>query len=188
MINNQASQLASIIDDMLDISRLESGRGLEIKTEPFDMTNLTREVMQPLMETTPDRSFYCEGLDSPTPTLGDPFRLAQVIRNLLSNAIKYSGPGDDITIRGKKTDHHLEISVIDTGIGMTAEQQRHLFQKFYRADASNRSIGGTGLGLTICKLIVEGHGGEIWAESKLGRGTTFTFTIPLPDSKVLSEN
>ncbi len=181
MINNQSAQLANIIDDMLDISRLESGRGLEIRTEPFDMAELARDVMQPIVETTPDRSFHSSGFDAPMPTLGDPFRLAQVIRNLLSNAIKYSRPGDDITLQSKTTNNYLEIGVLDTGIGMTAEQQRHLFQKFYRADASNRSIGGTGLGLTICKLIVEGHGGEIRVKSEPGKGTTFTFTIPLAD-------
>ncbi|MBN1120652.1 MAG: PAS domain S-box protein [Anaerolineae bacterium] len=183
MINDQSAQLANIIDDMLDISRLESGRGLEIKTEPFDMVELVHDVMQPIVETTPDRNFHCSGFDAPIPTLGDPFRLTQVIRNLLSNAIKYSLPGDDITLQSKVNHNCLEISVIDTGIGMTAEQQRHLFQKFYRADASNRSIGGTGLGLTICKLIIEGHGGEIRVDSEPDRGTTFTFTIPLVGSK-----
>jgi signal transduction histidine kinase len=73
----------------------------------------------------------------------------------------------------------LEVSVKDEGIGLTAEQQSHLFERFYRADRSDSAIGGAGLGLTICKQIIEGHGGKIWVESEVGAGSTFTFSIPL---------
>jgi signal transduction histidine kinase len=101
-----------------------------------------------------------------------------VFQNLLSNAIKFSPSGGAVTIHGQLIAGFVQISVRDRGIGMTAQQQLHLFERFYRADASNTTISGTGLGLAICKLIVELHGGQIWAESEPGVGTTINFTLP----------
>jgi len=178
-INKQSAQLAQIIDDLLDISRLEAGKGLEIKSEPVDLGLLLVETVQPFIETSVKHHFRLEGLTETPPVQGDPFRLEQVIRNLLSNAVKYSPEGGSITIHTRVSGKYFEVGVQDEGIGLTPEQQAHLFEKFYRADESNRSTGGTGLGLAICKLIVEGHGGHIWAESESGAGSTFAFSIPL---------
>jgi signal transduction histidine kinase len=105
--------------------------------------------------------------------------VAEVCKNLLSNAIKYSPAGGLITIRARPVPGYLQVSVSDQGIGITPEQQAHLFEKFYRADTSNTGTSGTGLGLTICKLIVELHGGRIWVDSEYGVGSTFHFTLPL---------
>lgn len=107
------------------------------------------------------------------------FSVAEVCKNLLSNAIKYSPAGGLITIRARPVPGYLQVSVSDQGIGITPEQQAHLFEKFYRADTSNTGTSGTGLGLTICKLIVELHGGRIWVDSEYGVGSTFHFTLPL---------
>jgi two-component system phosphate regulon sensor histidine kinase PhoR len=102
-----------------------------------------------------------------------------VLKNLLSNAIKYSPQGGSIMVRGEALPGCVQVSVQDRGIGMSPDQQTHLFEKFYRANASNTAIGGTGLGLAICKLIVELHGGRIGADSEYGAGSTFFFTLPI---------
>jgi two-component system sensor histidine kinase VicK len=109
------------------------------------------------------------------------------ICNLLSNAVKYSPAGGTITIRRKLVSGYLEVSVQDEGIGMTPEQQAHLFEKFYRADPGSSAIGGIGLGLTICKLIVEEYGGHIWAESEAEVGGKFIFTVPLLEGNTATE-
>jgi len=178
-INKQSTQLAQIINDLLDISRLEAGEGLEIKSEPVDLGLLLVETVQLVSETSVKHHFRLEGLTKTPPVQGDPFRLEQVIKNLLSNAVKYSPEGGNIRIYTRVDESYLEVGIQDEGIGLTPEQQAHLFERFYRADGSSRSIGGTGLGLALCKLIVEGHGGHIWAESESGAGSTFAFTIPL---------
>ncbi|MDX1523420.1 MAG: HAMP domain-containing sensor histidine kinase, partial [Anaerolineae bacterium] len=179
MINKQATHLAEIVDDLLDVARLEAKRGLEIKPKPLNIAGLFEEVLLPFIETERQHDFHLVKMDNLPCVIGDPFRIAQVAKNLISNAIKYSPQGGKVTIAGQATGNTVTISIHDEGIGMTPEQQEHLFEKFYRADASNTSISGTGLGLAICKLIVELHDGEIWAESEYGIGSTLYFTIPV---------
>lgn len=183
MINDQASHLAQIIDDLLDISRLEAGRGMEIAPEPIDMTALMNEVVTAFIENYPTHQFRIEGLKEYPALMGDPLRLAQVGQNIFSNAVKYSPQGGAIITHSRVVAGYLEISVQDEGIGMTPAQQRHLFEKFYRADASDTSISGTGLGLAICKSIVELHGGRIWIKSEAGAGTTVFISLPLAESE-----
>ncbi|MCK5032233.1 MAG: GHKL domain-containing protein, partial [Calditrichia bacterium] len=106
-------------------------------------------------------------------------KMAQVLKNLLSNAVKYSPDGGVIQVSGAvKKDEYL-VSIEDEGMGMTPEQVSKIFDKFYRADASNTAIEGTGLGMSIVKHIVEAHGGKVWVESEYGKGTKVTFTIPV---------
>jgi PAS domain S-box-containing protein len=182
-IHNESRHLVEILDDLLDLARLESRQGLAITWEPFDLGQVIREVIDLLADISPDHDFRLEGLEALPRVYGDPFRLTQVMRNLVSNAIKYSPDGGKIVVDGRVADGSVHVSIKDEGIGMTAEQQAHLFQKFYRADTSNTSIGGTGLGLAICKLIVEGHDGEIRVDSAPGEGSTFTFTLPIRPSE-----
>ncbi len=179
MINRQATHLSEIINDLLSISRLEARRGLEIKPKLMTMGAMLDEVLVPFIETVTNHKIKVKaGQDLPA-VMADPFRLSQVCRNLMSNAIKYSPQGGTITVRAQVCQDYLEISVEDEGIGMSPEQQAHLFEKFYRAYESNTSMSGTGLGLAICKLIVGLHGGQIWVESELNVGTTVYFTLPL---------
>ena len=186
-INEQSTELGQIIDDLLDISRLQAGRTLEIKHEPVDMGSLVAEMTQPFITTSPRHHFEFDSLMGSPAVLGDQFRLGQVVRNLLSNAVKYSPAGGAITVRGRIEQGSLEVTVQDEGIGMTPQQQAHLFEKFYRADPGSSAIGGTGLGLTICKLIVEEHGGRMWAESEAGVGSKFIFTVPLLEGNTATE-
>jgi signal transduction histidine kinase len=110
---------------------------------------------------------------------GDGRRLAQVVINLVGNAIKFTDTGE-VVIKATATDGSFHLSVCDTGPGISAADQAKLFQEFQQADnAVTRKKGGTGLGLAISKRIVEMHGGKIWVESQLGRGSTFAFMLPV---------
>ncbi len=115
----------------------------------------------------------------------DKLRLRELFDNLITNAIKYSPNGGTITIGAKKIDGMVKVFVKDTGIGLTEEQKKKVFDEFYKADESRHDFNSTGLGLTICKRIVEKHGGKIWVESKgLGKGSTFYFTLKAADKKI----
>jgi len=102
-----------------------------------------------------------------------------LLRNIFDNAIKYSPKGGEIRIMGIKENNKIKVSVQDFGIRMTSDQADKIFDKFYRADTSDSAPTGTGLGMTIVKHLVEAHGGKVWVESELGKGTTVSFTIPL---------
>jgi PAS domain S-box-containing protein len=180
-IDRQAQQLARIIDSLLDVTRLESGRGLELKIELIDIAQLVNQVVQPFSEGANEHTIRVADLDGLPPVNGDRSRLEQVIWNLLSNAVKYSPDGGTITIRGREKVDRIEIDVQDEGIGISLEDQKQVFEQFFRSDEVFNEIGGTGLGLTISKLIVELHGGTILLESEPGKGSTFSFCLPLPD-------
>jgi PAS domain S-box-containing protein len=180
LINSQARQLGSLINDLLDLSRLESQRHLSLELQPVNVQELLNETLTPFIETSPLHDFQVKGPQVWPSVIADRFRLGQVLNNLISNAVKYSPKGGTITIHGKVAEGSLRVSIQDQGIGLTREQQTHLFEKFYRADASNTGILGTGLGLSISKLIIELHGGRIWVESEYGSGTTVHFTLRLP--------
>ena len=179
MINEQATHLSTIVNDLLDISRLEAGRSPDLKLELIDIADLMKEVVLPFTETATGHNIQMDGLAALPLIMGDQFRLTQVGRNLLSNAVNYSAEGSTINIRARAIPGYLEISIEDEGIGITPQQQCYLFEPFYRADTSNTAIGGWGLGLAICEMVVEQHGGEIWVESEWGAGTTVHFTLPL---------
>jgi signal transduction histidine kinase len=111
---------------------------------------------------------------------GDIERLRQVIRNLFHNAIKFTPPNGHVTTSASIISDWLVVSVRDDGIGIPSAAIPHLFERFYQVDGSStRRVGGTGLGLYICKQIIAAHGGDIWAESELGKGSTFSFRLPL---------
>jgi PAS domain S-box-containing protein len=181
-INEQSTKIARLIDDLLDLSRLEAGVGLDLKPEPLDMKGLVSEVVEPFLETASGHRFEIRDLTDMPYIHGDPFRLAQVIRNLVSNAVKYSPDDSLITIWGRLESDHLVLNVSDKGLGIRPEQQKNLFEKFYRAEDTDSE--GTGLGLAISKLIVEQHGGEIWMTSEYGMGSTFSFSVPLASNEI----
>jgi two-component system sensor histidine kinase VicK len=110
----------------------------------------------------------------------DPKRIEQVLRNLLSNAIKYSPEGGTITVQGCGDERQLLVQVSDGGIGIPSEDLERVFERFYRVENEiTQSVRGAGLGLSVCRGIVEAHGGHIWVESALGAGSTFYFTLPV---------
>jgi PAS domain S-box-containing protein len=186
-ISGSAKALLGIINDILDFSKIEAGK-LDVEAVPFDLhsevlENLANIISLKAGEKGTELIFDFDS-DLPFALVGDPLRLGQVLINLMNNAVKFTD-GGDITLRIHVLESDdrgilLRFSVSDTGIGMTEEQQARLFQSFSQADTSTtRKFGGTGLGLTISKRLVEMMGGEIGVESEAGAGSTFWFTSRL---------
>lgn len=177
-INKQSVSLTLIVSDLLDIARIESGRGFALNKASYDISDTIRQVIPYFQEHAPQHHFEISIPNQPLVLYADRQKIEQVFKNLISNAVKYSPKGGVIMVTGGITADHFEAAVADNGIGMSTDQLEKIFDKFYRADASDTAIEGTGLGMTIVKHIVEAHGGSIWVESELGKGTTVRFTIP----------
>lgn len=177
-IYKEAKRLTALINDFLDVQRMESGNQ-EYTMQEVDIADVARQTIQnfPSQE---NHSIVLNEPDEQTICIGDSDRLIQVFTNLLSNAIKFSPDGGNVTISLYLQGEYLKITVQDQGIGIPADEIKHMFEKFYRFDNTyRRKIGGTGLGLAICRRIVEKHGGEITVESEENVGTAVSFTIPL---------
>ena len=181
-----ADTLLTVINDILDYSKLEAGK-MQLVTVPFNLQEAIREVVRALSCMHAERKLdTIEKLALPdTLVVGDPVRLHQILMNLLSNSYKFT-PHGSVTVEAKaeyESKHEIQIicSVIDTGIGISEEQVKRLFKPFSQADNSTaRRYGGSGLGLSICKSLVEVMKGRIWIDSKPGIGTTVSFTLTLP--------
>ncbi len=186
-INKQAVNLAEIINDLLDISRIESGRKYTINKEIYDAGECIKNIIPYFQETYLKHKFEVVLPDKPVKLYVDKDKMGQVLKNILSNAVKYSPEGGVIRVAGEVFEDYYQVSVEDQGMGMTPEQVEKVFDKFYRADASNTAITGTGLGMSIVKYLVEAHEGNVFVESEPGKGTTVKFTIPL-DNKRNEEN
>jgi CheY-like chemotaxis protein len=182
-INQQASALAAIIEDLLDLSRLEAKQSFKIADELVNLKEIVEQTIFGFRENNPDHSYHITGPEIWPSIQGDPAKLAQLFKNLFSNATKYSPDGGDVKLKATVESEYslFHVALTDQGVGMTSEQLDHIFDRFYRADASNTAIGGTGLGMTISRLIVEGHSGKIWVESEYGSGTTVHILLPLPN-------
>jgi CheY-like chemotaxis protein len=167
-----------MINEFLDLQRIEDG-SFTLALEPFDIASLLVEEVDILRPQHPSHSLE---LESPLANLivaGDRERIRQVVRNLVSNAIKYSPAGGRVVVSAGRVALHAHVSVRDEGLGIPAAQQGEIFKKFFRIDSSDtREIGGTGLGLALCRDIVEAHGGRIGFESAKGVGSTFWFELP----------
>jgi signal transduction histidine kinase len=175
-------RLKRLIDDILDLTKMESGK-LKMNFMQNDIHQAVREVIEAQKDFAQSRGLYIKmALDNHVPHISfDNDRIMQVMNNLVGNAIKFTKQGG-ITIKttNKFNEDQVLISVIDTGKGIAEENLSKLFQKFHQIEsASENEEGGTGLGLAISKEIINLHGGKIWAESKLDKGTTFQFTLPI---------
>ena len=179
-INKEATRLAQFINDFLDLARLQSGRS-RIARQPVNMVRLVHEVVQLMQPQASKRSLTLTGEVPPSLPIikGDQERLKQVIINLVSNAVKYNREGGQVTIRVEPEGNHVRVQIKDTGKGIPPDALPHLFEKFYRVPDAEGWAQGNGLGLSIVKQLVEAHGGRIQAESRVGVGTTMTFTLPL---------
>jgi len=173
--------LACLVDDLQELSRVEANAyPLDIRSVAISalvQTTLKRFSAQAQAKRIDLRS------DSPADiplVLADQDRITQVLTNLVGNALQYTPAGGQVTIRATRHQGEIHVSVIDTGIGIPAEHLPHLFTRFYRVDKSRsrQAGGGSGIGLTIARHLVEAHGGRIWAESNgEGQGSTFTFSL-----------
>ena len=170
----------SLINDILDLSKIEAGR-MELELTEFDLPTAIDNALTLVRERAARRGLTLE--KSVDPRLGqvraDERKVRQVVLNLLSNAIKFTPEGGRIEVGAVPRDGSVEVSVSDTGVGIAPEDQEAVFEEFRQVGTAEKKAEGTGLGLTLCRKFVELHGGRIWVKSQLGAGSTFTFTIPV---------
>ncbi|HUO84090.1 MAG TPA: ATP-binding protein, partial [Thermoanaerobaculia bacterium] len=176
---DQIDRMSRLILELLDVSRIETGR-LEIKREPIHWRNFVRRVVDWYRTAHTERDIDLVLPEDDTEVEGDRDRLEQVLGNLLENAIKYSPDGSGVRVIVRRDQDKVLTVVSDSGIGIPADELSQVFERFHRGrQVSSTNYGGLGLGLYISKQIVERHGGNIWVESQHGSGATFHFTLPL---------
>ncbi len=180
IISRNVDRLKKLIDDILDISKLESG-AMRFEMNDVSVVDVVRNSVQDMQSYAAGKKLTLKAeIQADIPLVhGDKNRLMQVLTDLIDNAIKFTESGG-VVVEAKRVDDDVLVGVRDTGIGIVQKDISRLFVKFQQIDSSlSRRYGGTGLGLAICKKIVEAHGGRIWVESKLGEGSVFQFTLPL---------
>jgi signal transduction histidine kinase len=186
-MQDETERLSRLASDFLDLARLESGR-TRLEFETFDVKDLIVESMDVVRHQAQERhiTLYTHGEE--TEVFADRGKVKQVLLNLMTNAIKYNREKGAIHCRilppqeGRSAaEKFIQISVQDTGVGISDDNQKRMFEKFFRVSDTAGHTQGTGLGLVIARRIVLAHGGDMWLESELGVGSTFSFTLPLPD-------
>lgn len=177
IVDAQARRLAALLEDFLDVQRIEH-EGVDLATERVDLATLLDEQVQLYAAQSPKHRLAVELEERPLTVRADPGRLAQVVGNLLSNAIKYSPEGGTVQLVATRSAGGVRIAVRDEGLGIPEDQQSRIFTKFFRGDAGATGITGTGLGLAVSREIVEAHGGSIGFDSDPGEGTTFWLELP----------
>jgi signal transduction histidine kinase len=174
-----ARHLLSLIDDVLDLSKVEAGQ-IELQVEPFSLPAALERGVVMVREGATNGGVRISlssdpGIDT---VIGDERRVRQVVFNLLSNAVKFTPAGGTVDIATAQLDGEVRVSVSDTGPGIAPEDQERIFEEFQQASAGKEQREGTGLGLALSRRLVELHGGRIWVDSELGKGSTFVFTLP----------
>jgi PAS domain S-box-containing protein len=180
IIVTEGERLTALINDVLDLAKIESGK-VEWHMQPVAVGEIIARAIAATTSLSGAKGLgvRCEIEDVLPTVVGDPDRLIQVVINLLSNAIKFTDHGA-ITCHARRVDNDVQVSVTDTGTGIAPEDQGKVFEQFVQVgDTLTDKPTGTGLGLPICKQIVEHHGGRIWVESEIGKGSTFAFTLPI---------
>ncbi|MFC7492597.1 MULTISPECIES: sensor histidine kinase [unclassified Nocardioides] len=179
VVARSTDRLRGLVDDLLEAAQVASG-GLSLAPGPVDLAAIVAESLSSAQVQAEDAGIVLESAVPPAvPLVGDPVRLAQVVDNLLSNAVKYTPRGGTVRVDLVRHDRSVELRVRDTGLGIPADDVAHVFTRFFRTkEATNLAIGGIGLGLSITKEIVEGHGGAIAVHSEVGCGSEFRVSLP----------
>jgi two-component system phosphate regulon sensor histidine kinase PhoR len=178
-VDSEVDRLTQLVAELTELSRIETGKA-ELKEEPVNLNKLAEEVITQLSPQA-ERQKLAIGkkLDADLPSvLADKDRVRQVITNLVHNAIKFTPPGGRITVTTRTLEGSAVVNIADTGVGIPKEDLPRVFERFYKGDKA-RAGEGTGMGLAIAKHVVEAHGGSIWVESEEGKGSTFSFSLPL---------
>ncbi len=183
-IHQEADRLNRLVDDLQELSRVEAG-AYEMDLHPVDISSLVKTVVKRLGGQFEEKDVKLTvDLPPDLPLIqADDDRMIQVLTNLISNALRYTPEGGEVTLHASKSGNQIQVTVKDTGVGIPPEHLAHIFTRFYRVDKSrSRQAGGSGIGLTIAKYLVEAHGGRIWVESGgQDQGSVFTFTLPLAE-------
>jgi signal transduction histidine kinase len=186
-INADARRLTRMINELLDLNRMKSGR-MTLNLEHVDLNAIIGDVVDHIRPTTLCHRFHLQLDDTLPPLSGDRDKLIQVVTNLLSNAIKYSPSGGAVLLSSAVDGQVAHVRVQDQGMGIPADALEHIFESYSRIESeANKYIQGTGLGLPIVRQIVQMHGGKVWAESVLGQGSIFHFTVPVHREKEVQQ-
>ncbi len=175
-------RLNNLIAELLDVSRIRSGN-IEIHQSLFDFDYLIAETVEAIQTTANQHKITVVGAAN-TKVLADESHITQVVNNLLSNAIKYAPNAEEVVIHVAKVSNFIKFSVTDKGMGISLEDQKKVFERFYRAGEIQQNFPGMGIGLYICDQIIKNHGGSLWVESEIGKGSTFSFTLPIHGGKL----
>ncbi len=177
-IENESKRMGSLVEDLLLLARLDQAR--EMESKPVDINHLVEDAVISARAAGPDHPVTLSSSDDEIFTLGDELRIHQVVANLLANARAHTPAGTAITVLVANTDAGVEIKVADNGPGLTSEDQKRIFERFYRADISRVRTGtdGSGLGLSIVDAVMRAHGGTVSVQSKPGEGVTFRLLFP----------
>jgi histidine kinase len=181
-IHAEADRLNHLVDDLQELSRVEAG-AYELDFRSLDVSSLVQTVTKRLSSKAQSKSISLGFELAPDlpPIFADEDRSIQILTNLTGNALQYTPEGGNVIISAKQTNDYVQFSVHDTGVGISTEHLSHIFDRFYRVDKSRsrQSGGGSGIGLTIARALVEAHSGRIWAESEgEGKGSVLSFTLP----------
>jgi two-component system, OmpR family, phosphate regulon sensor histidine kinase PhoR len=185
VIKRHTDRLTKIVEDLLTLSKIESME-VPLKLEKIEVSEFVREMIDFLREASDKKgiSIVFDQIPSSVTVEADRSLLEQVFINILDNAIKYTPEGGRIEISSQLKGQEILVAIRDNGIGIPKEDVIRIFERFYRVDKGrSQEMGGTGLGLSIVKHIIQAHGGRVWAESEMGKGSTFFFTIPIPSPK-----
>jgi signal transduction histidine kinase len=179
-IHASGQHLLSLINDILDLSKIEAGR-MELELTDFDLPTAIDNALTLVRERAGRRGIVLHQAtdEGPGQIRGDERKIKQVLLNLISNAIKFSPDGGRIDVQAITVDGSVEVSVSDTGVGVAPEDQEAIFEEFRQVGTASKKVEGTGLGLALSRKFVELHGGRIWVKSQVGVGSTFTFTLPV---------
>jgi signal transduction histidine kinase len=175
-----ARHLESLIDDVLDLSKVEAGQ-IDLEIAPFFLSATLERGVVIVRDRATTRGVRISLSSDPAidTVVGDERRIRQVVFNLLSNAVKFTPPGGAIDVTAARVNGDVRVSISDDGPGIAAEDQVRIFEEFQQAAAGREQREGTGLGLALSKRLVELHNGRIWVESEPGEGSTFVFTLPV---------
>ncbi|RYE54219.1 MAG: PAS domain-containing protein [Sphingobacteriales bacterium] len=170
-------RLDNLISDLLDVSKIQSGN-IELHKDSFDFDKMVADAVENLRSSAGSHQISIQGRAG-TPVVGDESHIIQVLNNLISNAIKYAPDTDQVLVYVSKVSEFVKVTVTDYGLGISIEDQQNIFDRFFRSGDIQKRFPGMGIGLYICEQIVKNHGGTIWVESEKGKGSTFSFTIPI---------
>lgn len=176
----QVNKLNRLVIDLLDASKIQAGK-LEYNMMPCFLLPLIRESLDSLRQIHPTHVLMLDLPEEDIVITADGSKIEQVLINFMTNAVKYSPEGSQIRVSVRKSAHRVLVSVRDWGIGIDPKHQELVFQRYYRIETTEHAVGGLGIGLYIAKVIIERHGGQIGVESEEGKGSTFYFSLPLPE-------
>lgn len=179
IIDTECDRLTRLISDLLNVSRIEAGRALDLNPKPVQIKPLVEKVLSVQRSYTDKHDLKMDLEDDLPVIIADEDKVDQILTNLTNNAIKYSPKGGDVIVRARRNEDGVIFTVEDQGMGIPKEHLPKVFDRFHRVDnRDTREVGGTGIGLYLVKHLVEAHGGKIWVESEVGKGSKFIFTLP----------